>query len=406
MGIFSRDKQKSQAPEALLQKFTSNPTVINFTDLNSSNYITCSTAEGQALAYTKCSALATVINRRVLALKNGKVTFEDSAGKEIASNSLLTKGLNNPNRFQTLLEFLASIEHYKSLHGKAYIIKTDLGALSEYYVVPNTLVNVVTSSAKSPFEKFAGVQYYNVWIGTSQKRVSKEDMFVISDIDCSNSNAFVGDSRLVSLSESINTFISSYEAATELMSNRGMLGIISLYDESIPSIASNAIPQSKQEKEDVQRELGKFGMLRKQFKYAVTNKRANFVQVSANMNDLGITEVQGQCKKDIAYAYGVPAILLDMAGGTFSNVNEAQKSFYSDTVIPSVNATAEEVSRMMGAKFRIKIYYDHLDCFQLAKQQQASGMASLVTALNNATASGLMTTEEARRQLDMYLIGN
>lgn len=404
MGLFSRNNTKS-IPEEAKQKWATSPTMIELSGMNTDKLINCSSTAGQVAAYERCSALATVINRKTQAVKNAKLSLLNAKGDEVTSSDLAAKPYLAPNRFQSMLEFFASVEHFKNLHGVAYVIKTELGALSEYYVVPNIFVSPVVNALKqTPFSIASEVDYYNIKIYGTYHKFSTDEVTIISDIDAKGDSAFTGLSRLIPLNETINAFISSYEAATELMSNRGMLGIISLYDDQLPGIATNVIPQSKADTERVQENLGKYGMLRKQFKYAITNKKANFVPVSSNLNDMGLVEIQNQCKKDIAYSFGVPAILMDMSGGTFSNVNEAQKSFYSDTIIPSALATAETISRMLGGKYRIMPYFDHLECFQQAKQQQASGMSNLVTALNNAVASGLMSVDEAKTQLSLYLI--
>lgn len=397
---------KKSLDSDLVDKFVAtNSTAIQLVS-GAAKIVNCNEVGGQELAYKKCSALASVVNKKSNAIKNARFMIVDGNGKEIKGKQREFDRFMKPNPNQSIQDFFASIEFYKSIFGRAYVIKNDVGSLYDLYVVPNTLVHEFgVASRKNPFERNPGIDYYMIQIGNSQKKYAKEDVWIISDVVSSTQDATIGQSRLVSIEETINTFIASYEASTELLMNRGLLGVLSLYDDNMPSIATNAIPSSKADTKDVQDKLSKYGLLRNQFKYAVTNKRANFVQMSSNITDMGITEIQNQCKKDIAYTFQVPAILLDMAGGTYANVNEAKKDLYTDAIIPEALSIASEINRIHGfTGFQVLPYFDHLECFQNAKQQQAQGMTNFVNALNNAVAGGLMTTEQATAQLNDYLI--
>ena len=54
--------------------------------------------------------------------------------------------------------------------------------------------------------------------------------------------------------------------------------------------------------------------------------------------------------------------------------------------------------------FAIKPFFDHLELFQDAKRQQAAGMVSLVSALNQAVQTGLMSLPDAQNELQKYMI--
>lgn len=387
----------------LQQKFVTNETAIELVG-GGLNLIDCKSVWGQSLAHEKCSVLASVVNMKVQSIKNARFVAVDARGKEIVGNNRELERFLRPNPLQSAQDLFGAIEYYKNLHGKAYIIKNEVGSLFDLYVVPNHLVTEMTNGSESPFEAQAEVTYYNIKVGNTYRKYSKEEVFVISDSNSGKTSAFVGQSRLVPLMETINTFIASYEASTELMTNRGMLGVLSLYDDSMPSIAGNLLPQLKEDSERLQSTLSKFGLLRKQFKYAITNKKASFVHMSSTIKDLVLIEIENQCKKDISYNFGVPGILLDMTDSKYSNMIEAKVKLYSDEIIPEANTITDALNRIYQFKgIQVRAYFDHLECFQEAKRANAQGLANLVTALNNAVAGGLITKDQAILQLNDYL---
>ena len=63
------------------------------------------------------------------------------------------------------------------------------------------------------------------------------------------------------------------------------------------------------------------------------------------------------------------------------------------------------LNRIYGNEgFAIKPFFDHLELFQDAKRQQAAGMVSLVSALDHAVQSGLMSLTDAKNELQKYMI--
>ena len=53
-------------------------------------------------------------------------------------------------------------------------------------------------------------------------------------------------------------------------------------------------------------------------------------------------------------------------------------------------------------QFTVQAFYDHLDLFQDAKKKEAEGFERLLSSLNIAIQSGLMTLDEARDRMNNY----
>ena len=269
------------------------------------------------------------------------------------------------------------------------------------------MVSEITTVPKAAtFQPFADVLEYKISFGGGLEMVIEpENVFVVKDITYSNN--CLGDtvSRLVALKEPVNTYIAAYEATNELLVNRGMLGIISLTSDTEPAALAAARPATASDKEELQEQLSQYGILRSAFKYAITSYRASYTPVSSTIGDLGIPDIIKDCKKEIAYAYQVPSVMLDVEGSTYSNYGEAKLEFYTGDIIPAARNIMTVINRIYGFEdFKVLPFFDHLELFQNAKRAQAQGMTSLVTALNAAVQSGLMDLPQAKDELNKYLI--
>lgn len=363
---------------------------------------------GQAKAYALCSPLMSVISKKCAAIKNLRLAATTEDGEDIERPDAV-RTISRPNSVQGIADFVAYIEVMTQIFGKAYIVRMESvgfpGAF-ELFVVPNLCVteNAAISPALS-FMPDADIVDYTVTICGSSMKIAKEDMFIVRDASY-DLNACGGNiSRMVSLQKPVNTFVASYEAVHELMINRGMLAIISLTSGSGDIIRDARLPETESEKKNIQQAFRKYGIRSDQFKYAITSMNAAVSPVSSTITDLGLTDVQKACKKEIADIYQVPSVLLDVEGSTYANAKEAKAILYNDAIIPEANNIFYVLNRIYGFEdFKVMPYYDHLELFQESKREQAAGMTNLVNALNNAVSGGLMTTEQAKTELLKYIV--
>lgn len=363
---------------------------------------------GQAKAYALCSPLMSVISKKCAAIKNLRLAATTEDGEDIERPDAV-RTISRPNSVQGIADFVAYIEVMTQIFGKAYIVRMESVGFSgafELFVVPNLCVteNAAISPALS-FMPDADIVDYTVTICGSSMKIAKEDMFIVRDVSY-DLNACGGNiSRMVSLQKPVNTFVASYEAVHELMINRGMLAIISLTSGSGDIIRDARLPETESEKKNIQQAFRKYGIRSDQFKYAITSMNAAVSPVSSTITDLGLTDVQKACKKEIADIYQVPSVLLDVEGSTYANAKEAKAILYNDAIIPEANNIFYVLNRIYGFEdFKVMPYYDHLELFQESKREQAAGMTNLVNALNNAVSGGLMTTEQAKTELLKYIV--
>lgn len=369
------------------------------------DYINTLTPMGQARAFERCSILASIITKKVSAISDARYWVKDQEGNDVEGTDILDK-MSNPNPYQTLPEFVCMVEFFSQIFGKAYIVKLDaIGTGSfELYVVPNILVTENEKLEQQiSFAPRSNIESYYINVNGISFEVDAEHMFVVNDVTYSMNQMGGSVSRLAALQYPINTFVASYDAVNELLVNRGMLAIISMKAEN-PAVTMK-MGATKEEKQELEQQLNRYGILRGKMKYAITGYDVACVPVSSSISDLGISEIQLNCKKDIAYTYQVPAIMLDMADSKYANLSQAKLDFYTNDIIPAAKNIMAAMNRIYGNdQYTVQAFFDHLDLFQEAKRQQAAGMVSLVSALNQSMQTGLMNLQEARDQLDKFLV--
>lgn len=369
--------------------------------------INTSTPEGQAIAFASCSILTSIVTKKVSAMGDTRYWVQDIEGNDVKRPDVLER-MQKPNKYQTLPEFVCMIEFFSQIFGKAYIVRTAPVGFEddfELYVVPNLMVQENNRViAEATYAPYADIEDYTVSLDSGyQITVPKEDMFVVNDVTYSLNKMGGAVSRLESLQYPINTFISSYDAVNELLINRGMLGIISLMSDD--PVTTMTVPHTRKDKEELEDSLNRYGILKGRLKYHITAFKASYVPISSTISDLGLTDIQRNCKKDIAYTYQVPSILLDVEGSTYSNLGEAKLEFYTNDIIPSSRNIMAVINGIYGNEdVLVRPTFDHLELFQNAKRQQAAGMVSLVSALNQAVQTGLMSMTEAQNELQKYMI--
>lgn len=366
-------------------------------------YINTSTVLGQSLAFSGCSILTSIVTKKVSAITSARFWVVDEEGNDIKRPEIMDR-MKQPNPYQTLSQFVGMIEFFSQIYGKAYICKVQALGMEDFelYVVPNELVteNLKTSTLPT-FAPLADIESYTLMLNDVNYTVSPDNMFVVNDVTYSLNRMGGAVSRLESLEKPVNTFIASYEAVNELLWNRGMLGIISM-KMSNPDLETQMVA-TKSEKEDLREELNKYGVLRGQMKYAITGYDVACVPVSSSIADLGVSDIQRNCKRDMAYTYQVPSILLDVEGSTYANMSEAKLDFYNNDIIPASKNIMGTLNSIYGNdQFTVQAFYDHLDLFQDAKKKEAEGFERLLSSLNIAIQSGLMTLDEARDRMNNY----
>lgn len=366
------------------------------------------TVEGQRKAYLYCDAVATVINRKATAAVNGKWYVADLSGKEIQGGKAadILKLLEKPNPVQDWIQFFSFAKVMNQIFGRAYIyVLTPVGmrnSVEGMYVIPNWYVTEVNNPVQGWENIGQYVTKYLVTMGGFNVNIDAADMMVWNDFNFDFSNEtydpWRGGSRLVGLRDPIQTLIASYEARNVLLTNTGAIGVLS--NDSKDNI-SGYMPIKDDDKKKLQDDfVTKYGLQRGKWAVVVTNAAVKWQAMSRPTRDLMVFEEVEDDTRAICDAYGFPMYLLGFKSGTtFSNVNEAKKSLYENTIIPesdSFNRTFTAFFKLREKNMQLMCDYSHLPIMQEDEKYKAESAQILANTVKTMIESGVIDTVEGK----------
>lgn len=79
-------------------------------------------------------------------------------------------------------------------------------------------------------------------------------------------------------------------------------------------------------------------------------------QMGLSPEDMGIIQAKFSAARDVALAFGVPPLLLNIPGdNTYSNYKEARLAFWEDTVLPLMNMILADWNQWLAAPYGVEI---------------------------------------------------
>lgn len=398
MGLFSFRGQATPAadgqgvtPEQIIEK-------IHALQGAQSVRIDTKTTAGQTQAYELCGAVRVVIGLLCQYIRQFKLYQADSRGKEIDGTQYIDK-IITPNPYQTLADFVASVELCAKLYGRAFIWR-DTANGGDLYVLPNVIVEEESKTGRAVWTKPDGdIDGYRLTIYGQRVPLVFDDVYVLHDTSLNMHKIVTGQSRLYGASDLISASVAANQATAQIIAQRGPLGIVSM----LPPDAAAGIADKKQ-KEDAERKLTrKYGLMGEQFRYIVTSWDSRFTPITANIDDLHIEENRKEAREEIARLYGVPTVLLDTGGTTFANLSTAERSLYQNVIFADAQAIFEKINHIRGLNtVKVLPYYNHLPCFQSQRREEAQAFTTYANALHTLFVDGVITQEEYRRKLSNF----
>jgi hypothetical protein len=330
--------------------------------------------QSSLIAYEKCPPLQSVVNRRALALINGVLKVKNSLDKE--SNSATARKfiakLDDPNPFQCQDQFLAQISIYLDLIGYAIIVpfgySRNFGGFIDaesIWVIPPELCSIGSYSNDVNFLT-GGIDYIQI----GSKRVSPEDVILISAIDPSLRKMIIPGEKIKSLSGPINNIIGAYQTEGNLIKKRGPSGFIT--NKVNPQLGA-PLPLLPDEKARIQNEFNNaYGLLDSQSHIILTNAAMDYVKTGFDRQELGIDESIKGGTIAICDTIGWPTELMGIVNPIKSNRLEAKIEVYQDFIIPFSNSIFKQLSKkFLGKNETAYLDYSHLPVLQQDKEKCA-----------------------------------
>lgn len=133
---------------------------------------------------------------------------------------------------------------------------------------------------------------------------------------------------------------------------------------------------------------------------AILDDGADVSVLGLNLQQLAVDALYRVPETRIAAAFRVPPILAGLLSGldasTYSNYEQARKSFTQDTLVPLWRAWGTEVESVFGELWRKAVYLRH-DLSMVASLQE--DVQNKWKRVNDAWVSGLLAFDEARKQI-------
>jgi len=167
------------------------------------------------------------------------------------------------------------------------------------------------------------------------------------------------------------------------------------------------MPMNKTEKETVQKELAKYGVMKNQYKYIMTNLALKWTQITTDLDKLRVFEEVEEDFKQICSTLGVPFELF-LQSPSYENKEKAELQLYQDTVIPTTQERVKALNDYLGTEsksWEIVGSFDHLPIFQEDLKERSEALNTLVNALNVMLTDGAITIQQYQEELQKFNIG-
>jgi HK97 family phage portal protein len=256
------------------------------------------------------------------------VEINSDGEKEVVTSGELYDLLQQPNRLQTMNEFVEEALIYLLLSGNNYVQgyrALGMGdAFKELNNLPSQFVTIEGGSIAEPIKNYWYQEVNNLSFSPDEimhtryanpKGEGVDRLYGLSPLEAGN-NALQSSNNI-------------YDAKGAIVKNSGVNGIISSQSERSFKQEEAELMQSAWEKKNSN--PLKFG------RNLVTSAAINYTQLGLSPDKLQLLEGAVMDLRTLCNIYNVPSQLFnDIAGTTFNNMAAAKKSLYTEAVIPNM----------------------------------------------------------------------
>ena len=247
--------------------------------------------------------------------------------KELITDGELFELLKQPNRLQSIEEFVQESLMFLLLSGNSYTTGyRSLGMgdqIRELNNLPSQFVEIESGDMANPIKAYWYKEQYN----------TKYDFNDVMHVRYANPKA---DQRLYGLSplqagnNALQSSNNTYDAKGNIIKNHGVSGILT--NNSERSLRKEDAESMQSSWDNLSTNPKKYG------RTLVTSAQLQFIQMGLSPTDLQLIESGIIDLRSLCNIYSVPSQLFnDVSGTTFSNMEAAKKSLYTEAVLPNLN---------------------------------------------------------------------
>lgn len=287
-----------------------------------------------------------------------------------------------PNRFMSISDLLWATEFQRLDTGNAYwVINYRDGKADAIYLLDSRLVTIWITEGIPDQPRSIYYQYDDPQKGT---------LYYTADEICHFKNFSLDGIQGRSIRAYIASTIRNENAATGVMSSKYESG---LQDPIIVQYVGDA---DKARDKMVQDKFSKLGGAQNAGRVIPIPTMFNVSQLETKLVNSQFFELQGLGTKRIANAFGVKSFQLnDMSSGTFQNIEQQNRAYYSETMQNVLNVYEQELNYVMFSRDQKKEGYSvRFDTSTLLRLD----IESRYKTYSEGIASGFLLRSEAREQ--------
>lgn len=364
-------------------------------------------------AYTKCSPLNSIINKKAQAHINGLISIVDKEGNEVDNEKVkkIKELMAKPNPLQSQQQFEAQQYIYCQLFGYCPVLQMKPIGFDkpehtyQMWNIPASMLDIEEvfglfyNHTDKPFKSI------KLTYNGEESELAIENIFFIKDFSPSFSTMFLPESRIKPLSMEVNNIIGAYESRNVLINYRGALGILS----NDAKDAMGTLPVKKEDKQALQDDFLRYGLSKSQWKFIITSASVKWQQIGVPTKDLMLFEEIEDDIMRICDIYGYQYELLSSTKGvTFANKNEAKKILYQDTIIPESISICEQQTKLFGLDLlglKLKKDFSHIPALQEDDVKKSTARLLLNQAKKIEYEAGLITLNNWLQSIGEMPIG-
>lgn len=305
---------------------------------------------------------------------------------------------NRPNSFTTPHDFLWATEFQRLEYGNAYwFMKSDKkGNIKELFLLDSSKMEIHIEEDEDTYIKKVFYIYEDP---------KKGSLVYSSDNIVHFKNFSLNGIKGTSIKEYISQVISNEQYSTKVLNKRYKTGlqdpIIVEFDGDLSEAKSNKIKKKFMDLGGAKK-AGQVVPIPFEFKVS---------QLETKLVNSQFFELQGLTTKHIANAFGVKGFQLnDIQKGTYNNIEQQNKAYYSDTLQNTITQYEQEMNyKLLSEKEQIK-YYWKFNVDSILRSDLETRSKAHEIAIN----TGYKTIAEVRNEedlpyidgTDMLIIGN
>lgn len=367
-------------------------------------------------AYQLCPVVSSIINRKAQCEVNGIQRIVDAKGNtsESLQAKQLTQLLRKPNYMQSGREFKAQNSVYQQIYGYCpVLVIKPVGFEDDFskwkmWNLPPWMIQVLDNQGM--FYELSYKPFQSIWLNYLGHSIelNQDNVFFLKEnqistgtfmtnSEAANVSMHLPDSKLSPLRHNISNITDSLNSRGSLVRDRGPQWILT--NDTNDSAEAGVFPLDPKIKNALYDDFKQYGIMAGQRKAIISDARLKLQTVGFDVAQLQLLEGEIQDAKFIADGLNYPPYLLGLVDAKFDNQQIAERSLYTNSIIPDVISDDEQWAELFGLdKLGLSLVTDfsHIPALQENLAEKGKGILAMNQGLQIAFYNNLITLNRWR----------